>query len=143
MKEIGNDLYGFNVEEKAEMPVFLNEINLTSELSQLLEFVSRVAIAIRMNSNYNRNLIYSPDVLDDVMWLSNCLHNLFLINAFIKDSDKDGLLRACDDLIKGYEYYQRADQGKAAFERHEKHFKLSEGIIIFQKIKNKIKGVTS
>lgn len=81
-----------------ERRLFVENINLTKELSQLLIFTSRVAVAIRLYSNYGDP--NDPNGPEDVRVLSDCLHNFNYLSSGIIECNKVKAISACDFLIK-------------------------------------------
>lgn len=124
----------------------MNTTNFNPELGKLLVFISNVATAIRMNSAYDsayqeKNPAYS----DDVMWLSDSLHTLFLLGNALQEGDLKNIECACEDLIKQYNVYSQNDTGyktepSPTFAK-QRLFSLEDGIGIFQDIINKAKAL--
>lgn len=84
--------------------------DLTYELGQLLSYISDVAIAIRMNSAYNRARPQDPKVVPyDVFWLSDSLHNLFILGEACRHQDAKQVVWACDHLISLHEGYRQGE----------------------------------
>lgn len=119
------------------------QIDLTQELARLLIFIADVAVAIRMYSAYNQSAELHKDAPYDLMWLSDCLHNLNLLGLAIFESNQVNILSACDDLIAAYEQYQVINphfsrQAKPSFDRNADMFALRDGIDIFKDIRIKL-----
>ncbi len=115
------------------------KINLTNQLARLIEFTAAVAMAIRVNSTYNglfdpKNTLHA----NDVMWLSDSLHNLDSLGSAILTENPKNIIEACEDLISSYELYtndKQLSKSLPTFERHKEFFSLKDGVQIFLDIK--------
>lgn len=120
-----------------------HQTNFTPELGHLLCFTAEVATAIRLYSAYNQCDIddikqFAPE---DVLWLSDCLHNFGVLGEAVSGGDVEQINFACDMLINAYrnysvdkEYYRPS---RPSFERNANRFLLQEGIEIFEAIRRK------
>lgn len=120
-------------------------LDLTPELTRLLNFTASVAIAIRMNSAYNSQSAHSPNTPHDVMWLADSLHNFDMLGRAIESGEATNIEFACDQLLRAYESYTRTDTGlksepNATFERNAQRVTLKEAQDIFRDIKTKVRG---
>ena len=121
----------------------MKELNLTPELARLLTFTANVAIAIRMYSAYSGANRDNPHAPNDIMFLSDCLHNFDRLGNSIQQSP-ESIISACDMLLGIYAGYQVEDvqfgsrQPKHSFDRNKVIFSLSEGIGIFTDIRAKV-----
>lgn len=126
----------------------IQKINLTRELARLLNFTAVVATAIRMYSAYNpgghhlggERIENAPE---DLMWLSDCLHNLDRLGRAVVEEKPANIVSACDALLTAYADYQvedprRSRQAKPSFDRNARMFSLREGMDIFTDIKAKV-----
>lgn len=118
------------------------KIDLTDELARLVQFTAGVATAIRMYSAYN-SAGRHEDAPNDLMWLSDCLHNFDMLGRTVRGGDEQAIVFACDMLSNAYEGYQTIHPGstrqsKPAFDRNLSHFSLQEGIEIFRDIRSKV-----
>lgn len=79
----------------------IQKINLTCELARLLNFTAAVATAIRMYSAYNpsEQHLNAPE---DLMWLSDCLHNLDMLGRAVVEEKPANIVFACDVLLTTY-----------------------------------------
>lgn len=106
-----------------------------ANLAKVFGLTKSLAKAIRMNSSYNSEV--NPNREDDVMWLSDALHNFdFLENALLEPEKKNALL---DRLIATYrEYLNPSAQYKSiamdTFKRYE--IDIPSAIAIFESLKN-------
>lgn len=115
--------------------------DLQPELGRLLQFISEVAIAIRMNSAYHSASRHNPDTPVDVMWLADALHNFDQLGTAILKCDVAAIVAACDGHIAIYERYKADASGhnsKATFKRWASYVSLDDGIELFRSIKNKV-----
>lgn len=64
-----------------------NDVALQPLHGEQIGFISGIAIAIRMSSSYNRNPNKPELMLDNVMWLSDALHNLWGLGDAISSGD--------------------------------------------------------
>ena len=112
-------------------------INFAAELAELLEFTTKVAIAIRRNTPYNSAYnAKNPDHANDVMWLAECLHNFDMLAQAIREAQPKSIVFACDMLLSMYQGYEEGGIGqKAAFYRNRSHFQLENAIAVFDRIK--------
>ena len=53
-------------------------------LANVFSLVTELALAIRMNSSYAVKTV-GPHTLDDVMWLSDAMHNMELIGLALRE----------------------------------------------------------
>jgi len=125
---------------------FLGQLNFTSELCQLLEFTSNVAIAIRMNSAYHKESMCDPETPHNVLWLSDCLHNFSYLSDAINLNDTEKIIIACDNLLQNYKWYyenhlyeQYGHDSKTIFERYSQRVELKDAMKIFEQIKSTVK----
>lgn len=126
-----------------------SKLNFTVEVGQLLDFVSRVATAIRTNSPYsggydNRD----PQHGEDVMWLADSLHSLSGLGRALQGTDAEAIVKASEGLLKSYQTYERIDTGfksepKLTFEKYENSFTVNEAIVILSEIRDKAKQIAS
>jgi hypothetical protein len=122
----------------------ISPINLSNELARLLTFISDVATAIRLYSDYNQGDINYIKLHTgiDVLWLSDCLHGFGNLSNAILNNNVEQIVFACDDLKRSYEGYliDKTDwrPSRASFERHAGLFSLQEGIDIFESIRQKV-----
>lgn len=112
------------------------------ELAKLLEFVSRIATAIRMNSAYNGKAQHNPHASFDVMWLADSLHNLDGLGRAILEGKPEQIAFTCDRLVSMFEGYASESTGlksepKHTFDRWSQLVDLRDGIDIFRAIKAK------
>lgn len=123
----------------------MSQANFTWEAGRLLDFVGRVALAIRMNSPYNGR--YDPDDSrhrDDVMWLADCLHGFERLGQALQESNLQALVDVCNGLLDSYKEYDRTDtryrsQPAPTFER-QGLFTLDEGRAILTEIRDKARA---
>jgi hypothetical protein len=127
-----------------EQPVEPIAVNLTPELARLVEFSGKVAAAIGVCSAYalRSDSGDRPRQRDDLMWLSDALHRLQALGAYIGHGSADQIVHACDDLIVTYQGYRASDpksqKARECFERHIQRFSLDDGIAIFIAIRHKV-----
>jgi len=119
-------------------------VNLTPELARLTEFSGKVAAAIGVCSAYALKSDNGdrPKQREDLMWLSDALHRLQALGAYIGHGTADQVVHACDGLIATYNGY-RADvsesrRARECFERHAQRFSIDDGLAIFADIRNKV-----
>lgn len=117
--------------------------DLSSELARLLNFTADVAVAIRMYSAYNQGGQRHEDAPNDLMWLSDCLHNFNMLGRAVQGDRPAGILFACDMLLKSYKGYQEIHPGstrqpKPTFERNSPQVDLKEAMAIFGEIRAKV-----
>lgn len=132
-------------------------LNLTEELGQLLIYIANVATAIRLHSAYTDGNPYgalpkelypaetSPQQqsLNDVMWLSDSLHNFDYLGRAIQERNVGMIVAACDMLIKQYQELYIAGNNrlksdpKTTFDLHAHLVPLTGAIAIFESIKSK------
>jgi hypothetical protein len=119
-------------------------VNLTPELARLVEFSGKVAAAIGVCSAYALKSDNGdrPRQREDLIWLSDALHRLQALGAYIGHGSADQIVHACDGLIATYQGYQASDptskKARECFERHAQRFSVEEGIAIFAAIRSKV-----
>jgi hypothetical protein len=91
--------------EKIENLPALDE-SLVYALGELFEYIADVAIALRMNSAYNSSAP-SEHQLDDVMWLSDSLHNLDGLGMALKEGRM--VEQTINGLISNFNFYLHGD----------------------------------
>ena len=122
--------------------------NFTPELGRLLRFTAEVATAIRLYSAYNQCDIdnIKQFAQEDILWLSDCLHNFGLLGETVSGGDVVQINFACDMLIKSYRSYSTDNKNyrpsRLSFERNANRFSLQEGIAIFEAIRRKAGQLT-
>jgi hypothetical protein len=127
-----------------EQPVEPVSVNLTPELARLLEFSGKVAAAIGVCSAYalRSDSGDRPRQREDLMWLSDALHRLQGLGAYIGHGSADQIVHACDGLIATYQGYRSNDpksrRARECFERHAQRFSLDDGVSVFVAIRNKV-----
>lgn len=118
-------------------------MNFTQVLGRLLRFTADVATAIRLYSAYNQANIddikqFAPE---DILWLSDCLHNFGLLGDAVSGGNVEQINFACDMLTNAYRDYSIDSQNyrlsRPSFERNANRFSLQEGIEIFEAIRRK------
>jgi hypothetical protein len=131
--------------DKGEPEVELVAVNLTPELARLTEFMAKVAAAIGVCSSYSLKSDSGdrPRQREDLMWLSDALHRIQVLGAYVAHGTADQIIHACDDLIVTYRTYRVSDpksahKARECFERHAQRFSLDDGIAIFTAIRNKV-----
>lgn len=119
-------------------------LDLSSELADLVGFMSDVAIAIRMNTPYNGEFdLRNPTHAEDNLWLADCLHNFGGLAWALKKGDAAKLIDACSSVRRSLErYLEDLEPGcrrgaKEAFARNERRFSLATGITILDSIRMK------
>ncbi|MEM8519525.1 hypothetical protein [Janthinobacterium sp. CAN_S7] len=127
----------------AGQPNYKLKVDLSTELARLLNFTATVAIAIRMYSAYNSSGARHEDAPNDLMWLSDSLHNFDMLGNAILAGIPENILFACDSLIKALQSYQEVfpgstRQAKPTFERNSQRVELKEAIAIFTDIRAKV-----
>lgn len=133
------------------------QLDLTEELGLLLIYIADVATAIRLHSAYTGGNpygalpveLYPTEVppqqqsLNDVMWLSDSLHNFDRLGRAIQEQSTTKIVAACDMLIQQYqELYIVGKNGlksdpKTTFDLHAHLVPLADAIAIFETIKSK------
>ena len=119
-------------------------VNLTPELARLTEFSGKVAAAIGVCSAYalKSDSGDRPKQREDLMWLSDALHRLQALGAYIGHGTADQIVHASDGLIATYNGYRADDpkscKAKKCFERHAQRFSIDDGMAIFADIRNKV-----
>lgn len=127
-----------------ELPVEPIAVNLTPELARLIEFSGKVAAAIGVCSAYALRSDNGdrPRQREDLMWLSDALHRLQALGAYIGHGSADQIVHACDGLIATYQDYRAKDskshKARECFERHGQRFSIDDGLAIFADIKTKV-----
>jgi hypothetical protein len=127
-----------------EQPVEPIAVNLTPELARLIEFSGKVAAAIGVCSAYALRSESGdrPRQREVLMWLSDALHRLQGLGAYIGHGSADQIVHACDSLIATYQGYRANDpksqKAYECFERHSQRFSVDDGISIFVAIRNKV-----
>ena len=103
--------------------------SLQPMLGELISFISQVAIAIRMNSSYNR-VPKNPEIMpDNVMWLSDALHNLGRLGKAITSGNMAFISEAADIQASYWNSY-RENIVIAAGD----HFNIGNGIALLNSI---------
>lgn len=123
------------------------KVDLTTELARLLNFTARIAIAIRMYSAYNQSSAHHEDAPNDLMWLSDSLHNFGMLGNAILAGIPQNIIVACDSLLKTFHSYQEVfpgstRQAKPTFERNAHRVELKEAMAIFTDIRVKVLAQT-
>jgi hypothetical protein len=119
-------------------------VNLTPELARLVEFSGKVAAAIGVCSAYALRSDNGdrPRQREDLLWLSDALHRLQALGAYVGHGSADQVVHACDGLITTYQAYRASDpasqKARECFERHAQRFSVDEGLAIFAAIRNKV-----
>ena len=76
------------------------------------------------------------------MWLSDALHRLQALGAYIGHGSADQIVHACDGLIATYQDYHakesKSNRARECFERHAQRFSVNDGIAIVTDIRNKV-----
>ncbi|MBV0882184.1 hypothetical protein KTQ42_23190 [Noviherbaspirillum sp. L7-7A] len=127
-----------------EPPVEPIAVNLTPELARLIEFSGKVAAAIGVCSAYALRSDNGdrPRQREDLMWLSDALHRLQALGAYIGHGSADQIVHACDGLITTYQGYRAKDaksqKARECFERHAQRFSIDDGLAIFADIRMKV-----
>lgn len=121
--------------------------NLTEELARLLIFTASVATAIRMYSAYNQAGDRHEDAPNDLMWLSDSLHNFDMLGNAILGGTPGNILFACDSLLRSFQGYQEVfpestRQAKPTFERNAQRIQLKDAMAIFIDIRAKVLPLT-
>lgn len=130
--------------ENPEPPVEPIAVNLTPELARLVEFSGKVAAAMGVCSAYALRSDNGdrPRQREDLMWLSDALHRLQALGAYIGHGSADQIVHACDGLIATYQGYRARDgkspRARECFERHAQRFSVEDGIAIFTAIRSKV-----
>lgn len=130
---------------------FMEQLNLTKELSQLLIYVGNVAIAIRMNSAYNGDSIHNPNTPYDVMWLSDSLHNFDVLGEAIEQGNPEKIDRACGKILFliNNQYTkilpefvgQLKGNPPETFERYNRYVDLNKAAEILNRIREKVSSL--
>lgn len=68
-------------------------------MGKLINYISEVAITLRMNSSYCASSLRNDNTPVNVMWLSDMLHNLTGIGNAIQSEDKEILNIAIDKQV--------------------------------------------
>jgi hypothetical protein len=127
-----------------ELPVEPIAVNLTPELSRLVEFSGKVAAAIGVCSAYALRSDNGdrPRQREDLMWMSDALHRLQALGAYIGHGSADQIVHACDGLITTYQDYRAKDpkshKARECFERHAQRFSIDDALAIFADIRTKV-----
>jgi hypothetical protein len=88
-----------------------NHLNITEELCGLLEYISDIAIEIRLNSAYRyRSLSHGinhpedeklvSDILFNVMEYSDVIHDFYILSESIKSNNFKEIINQCHCQIK-------------------------------------------
>lgn len=78
--------------------------SLLPHMGKLLNFTAKVAMTIRLNSNYSgKNTLDENTAKVSVMWLSDMLHNLHFIGSAMQSNDRLNLSTA---LEKQHDYWR-------------------------------------
>lgn len=112
--------------------------NLVQELGRLLDYVSLVGAAIRLNSPYDPRYRANAQSEVDVMWLSDMLHDLDMLGRALQSGVVPRVESVCDQLIFKYERYRDEDGSwncAGTFERWSGRVDIDAGIEIFRAIK--------
>lgn len=127
-----------------ELPEEPIAVNLTPELARLVEFSGKVAGAIGVCSAYalRSDSGDRPRQREDLIWLSDALHRLQALGAYIHHGSAEQIVHACDGLIATYQGYRAEDpksqKASECFERHAQRFSIEDGVAIFADIREKV-----
>lgn len=111
--------------------------NYEKELNRLFIFISQIAISIRMNSDYCSVSKESESTGQNVMWLSDILHNLDLVGEAISMDSKG---KKNIDSLKNMWLYNKDNIELAIKNSPYSHadWNIDEGIAILDAIANKL-----
>ena len=128
-------------------------IDFTPELADLVMFMSRVAISIRMHTPYRYRSGWesAKEHCKHVLWLSDSIHSFEDLAGTIKRGDIKGLISAVDRHIAGYQLYMtvgskwvsdpmltfKEEPSEPVFGERYDRWVLDEGIALFERIKEK------
>ncbi len=126
-------------------------VNLNEEFCDLLEYISDIALAIRLNSAYNseyRSLslnLDNPDaynqvsnILNNVMNYSDLIHDLDSLSFALRSNNVLEILRACNYQIERHNKFKADVLNHSIDHESQKMFCIDRGIEIFESIINKV-----
>lgn len=99
-----------------------------------------------MYSAYNQGQQHE-DAPNDLMFLSDSLHNFDQLGHAIQEGRSASIVAACDSLLTAYGRYQTEDprfgsrQGKRTFDRNAERVSLEEAVDIFNDIRTKVSAL--
>lgn len=126
----------------------MQNVDLTLELTQLLDFAAGVGVAIRMYSSYAKS--YPRKVSEqegiDLMFLADSIHNLPMLTTAIVQKNPSQIIFACDALAGAFNQYLTdipkygIRQAFKTFnsEANKAHVDLSSVIKTLEAIKHKV-----
>ncbi|MBU2840549.1 hypothetical protein HF670_13575 [Acidithiobacillus thiooxidans] len=128
-------------------------IDFTPELADLVMFMSRVAISIRMHTPYRYRSGWesAKEHCKHVLWLSDSIHYFGEIARCIKANDIESAIRAVNSTIINYKEYSIAGDGwvsdpmltfkakpaEPVFGEFYDGWILDEGLALLERIKEK------
>lgn len=132
----------------------MNEhIDFTSELADLVLFMSRVAISIRMHTPYRHRSRWesAEGHCKHVLWLADSIHHFGELAESIKKNDIERLCRSVNYIISRYKEYRtvggkwvsdpmltfKAKPAEPEFEELYDGWVLDDGITLLERIKEK------
>ena len=71
------------------------------KIAKVFAFVNELAVALRMNSGYTSDV--GPHAANDVMWLSDALHNMSFVGGALEDPGDEN--RSMDLLTSAFREY--------------------------------------
>lgn len=108
-------------------------IDFTDELAEMLIPIADIAISIRLNSSYS---ISTPTqgAAENVMYLSDSLHNLNMLGETIRGKDPKWIIESCEFHLNRFQNYYPTLPG---FDEHHAKRAVKHLISILNNIKNK------
>lgn len=115
-------------------------VNYEQDLAELLVHVATTAVVLRMQSGEGgQDVSRAPD--NDLLWLSDSLHNLDMLGSAILSGHADQVVWACDELIatyRGYGALQGASPQQQVFARARGDgLDPGRAMVLFQSIRRK------
>lgn len=123
--------------------------NFTSELADLVLFMSKVAINIRMYTPYCKRNFHKnkSENLTHILWLSDSIHGFDDLAIAIKNNNLEKIIKEADRQISIYKYYTTVGNKwvsdpmltfKNEYNFGETHeWILDQGVKLLEEIKNK------
>jgi hypothetical protein len=117
------------------------------ELGGILTFVAKVATAIRTYSAYSDSEPRRHAAFD-LMWLSDCLHNLDVLGRAVQVGRPEAIAFACDRLLRQIAEYESdvshyKSPPRQSFERNREHFELAEFAMLLRSLRERCNSDTA
>ncbi|WP_099609469.1 hypothetical protein [Vibrio coralliilyticus] len=109
-------------------------------LGDLLCYIAKVTMTIRMNSHYNKTSLEQETTPLNVMWLSDMLHNIDGIGNAISNGCPDQIKTEVEKQIGYWKRHQESIETAATNTGFGRQLNVDQGILLLEKIKDAYSG---